>query len=64
MTDAINLLQSWGLEVVLGETVTASYHQFAGDDDLRARDMQRFINDDSTKGYYCGPRRLWHHPHD
>jgi muramoyltetrapeptide carboxypeptidase len=49
MTDAINLLQRWGLEVVLGETVTASYHQFAGDDDLRARDMQRFINDDSIK---------------
>ncbi|MBD1363647.1 LD-carboxypeptidase [Mucilaginibacter sp. ZT4R22] len=49
MTDAISLLQSWGLEVVLGETVTASYHQFAGDDDLRAGDMQRFINDDSIK---------------
>jgi muramoyltetrapeptide carboxypeptidase len=49
MNDAINLLQSWGLEVVLGETVDASYHQFAGDDDLRARDMQRFIDDDSIK---------------
>ncbi|WP_348099077.1 LD-carboxypeptidase [Mucilaginibacter sp.] len=49
MTDAINLLESWGLEVVLGETVTASYNQFAGDDDLRARDMQRFIDDDNIK---------------
>ncbi len=49
MTDAISLLQSWGLEVVLGETVEASYHQFAGDDDLRAKDMQRFIDDDSIK---------------
>jgi muramoyltetrapeptide carboxypeptidase len=49
MTDAINLLQAWGLEVVLGETVNASYHQFAGDDKLRARDMQTFINDDSIK---------------
>ncbi|HWZ17050.1 MAG TPA: LD-carboxypeptidase [Mucilaginibacter sp.] len=49
MTDAITLLQSWGLEVVLGETVEASYHQFAGDDDLRAKDMQRFIDDDSIK---------------
>jgi muramoyltetrapeptide carboxypeptidase len=49
MTDAIALLQSWGLEVVLGETVGASYHQFAGDDDLRAKDMQRFIDDDSIK---------------
>lgn len=49
MTDAIALLESWGLEVVLGETTVASYHQFAGDDDLRARDMQHFIDDDSIK---------------
>src|SRR6185312_3809812 len=49
MNDAVNLLQSWGLEVVLGETVNAGYHQFAGDDNLRARDLQRFIDDDSIK---------------
>jgi len=49
MDDAVALLQSWGLEVVLGDTVTASYHQFAGDDDLRAHDLQRFIDDDSIK---------------
>jgi muramoyltetrapeptide carboxypeptidase len=49
MDDAIALLQSWGLEVVLGDTVDASYHQFAGDDNLRARDLQRFIDDDSVK---------------
>ena len=49
MTDAIKLLTSWGLEIILGETVTASFHQFAGDDELRARDLQRFIDDDSIK---------------
>ncbi|WP_448701399.1 LD-carboxypeptidase [Mucilaginibacter sp. AW1-3] len=49
MTDAIELLQSWGLEVVIGETLNAQYHQFAGDDDLRARDMQRFLDDDNIK---------------
>ena len=49
MDDAVKLLQSWGLEVVLGETIGASYHQFAGDDDLRAADLQRFIDDDSIK---------------
>jgi len=49
MKDAISLLQSWGLEVVLGETVNASYHQFAGEDNLRAKDLQRFIDDDSIK---------------
>jgi muramoyltetrapeptide carboxypeptidase len=48
MTDAVNLLTSWGLEVVLGATVNASYHQFAGDDAFRAADLQRFIDDDSV----------------
>ncbi len=49
MTDAVKLLESWGLEVVLGDTVDLSYHQFAGDDEQRARDLQRFIDDDSIK---------------
>jgi muramoyltetrapeptide carboxypeptidase len=49
MDDAVTLLKSWGLEVVLGETINASYHQFAGDDELRAKDLQRFIDDDSVK---------------
>ncbi len=53
MDDAVTLLQSWGLRVVLGETVTASYHQFAGDDDLRARDMQRFIDDNEVKAIFA-----------
>lgn len=49
MDDAVRLLQSWDLDVVLGETTHASYHQFAGDDDLRAKDLQRLIDDDSIK---------------
>ncbi len=53
MTDAVKLIELWGLEVVIGDTVTASYHQFAGDDALRARDMQRFIDDDSIKAIFA-----------
>lgn len=53
MDDAVALLQSWGLEVVLGDTVTASYHQFAGDDALRAQDLQRYVNDDSIKAIFA-----------
>jgi len=49
MTDAVRLLQLWGLEVVLGETVDLSFHQFAGDDEQRAADLQHFIDDDSIK---------------
>lgn len=46
---AINLLESWGLEVILGETVSASHHQYAGNDDLRTKDLQKFLNDPSIK---------------
>lgn len=60
MTAAVKLLESWGLEVVLGETVDAVFHQFAGTDELRTKDMQNFINDDAIKaiiaargGYGC-----------
>ncbi|WP_299287931.1 LD-carboxypeptidase [uncultured Mucilaginibacter sp.] len=53
MTDAIALLESWGLEVVLGETMVASYHQFAGNDTLRAADLERFIKDKSIKAIFA-----------
>lgn len=60
LTDAIKLLEEWGLEVVLGKTIDAVHHQFSGTDELRAADMQAFINEDSIKaiiaargGYGC-----------
>ena len=51
--DAVNLLESWGLEVVLGETVTAAHHQFAGTDELRAKDLQKFLDDPSVKAIFA-----------
>jgi muramoyltetrapeptide carboxypeptidase len=51
MTDALQL--SWGLEVITGETLTASYHQFAGDDALRTADLQKFLNDDNIKAIFA-----------
>lgn len=60
LNDATTLLESWGLEVVLGETINAVHHQFSGTDELRASDMQRFIDDKDIKtiiaargGYGC-----------
>lgn len=49
MEQAIKLMESWGLEVIIGKTVTSQFHQFAGDDDFRAAEMQTFINDPSIK---------------
>ncbi|RZL33448.1 MAG: LD-carboxypeptidase [Pedobacter sp.] len=50
----IAILQSWGLEVVQGKTVTGSYHQFSGTDDERAADLQQYLDDPSVKAIIAG----------
>lgn len=45
----IAILKDWGLEVVIGETVNGSYHQFSGTDKERAADLQQFLDDPSIK---------------
>ncbi|GAB3906058.1 LD-carboxypeptidase [Larkinella knui] len=39
------LRNEWALEVVEGESLRSSYFQFAGDDNLRARDLQQMLDD-------------------
>nr|WP_121269922.1 LD-carboxypeptidase [Pedobacter schmidteae] len=51
---AIAILQSWGMEVIIGKTVTAQHHQFAGDDELRASDLQGFLDDPEIKAIIAG----------
>ena len=51
--DARQTLVSWGLDVVLGESIGAAQHQFAGDDDLRRRDFQRQLDDPSIRAIFC-----------
>ena len=53
LAPAIATLQNWGLEVVLGESITGEHHQFAGDDDLRRRDFQRQLDDPSIRAILC-----------
>ena len=53
ISKGIQLLESWGLNVLIGETVTSSYHQYAGPDELRIRDFQRFIDDDSVRAIFA-----------
>ena len=53
ISDAVKLLESWGLKVVLGETVHASWNQFAGTDELRASDMQKFLDDTRIKAIFA-----------
>lgn len=51
---AITILEKWGLNVVLGDSVYAEHHQFAGDDQLRAKDLQRFLDDVSIHAIIAG----------
>jgi muramoyltetrapeptide carboxypeptidase len=50
---AIELAESWGLEVVIGKTINSEFNQFAGDDNLRLNDFQNALNDDSIKAIWC-----------
>jgi len=47
------MFRSWGLEVVEGEHLYASHHQFAGSDDERKADMQKALDDDSIRAIVC-----------
>ena len=50
---AVQTLRDWGLEVVLGESIGAASHQFAGPDELRRRDLQRQLDDPSIRAIIC-----------
>src|SRR6478735_6643317 len=53
MEPAIAILNSWGLEVILGQTIGAEHHQFAGSDDLRRTDLQHMLNNPEIKAVLC-----------
>ena len=50
---AIHYMQEeWGLEVVVGESVSAAYFGFAGTDEIRAGDFQKMLDDTSIKAIF------------
>ncbi len=53
LKDALALVESWGLEAVLGASIGASRNQYAGSDGLRRDDLQRMLNDNSIKAIWC-----------
>lgn len=50
---AIQLLERWGLKVVLGKTIGAEENQFAGSDDLRTADFQAMLDNPNIKAIWC-----------
>ncbi|MBD2724690.1 S66 peptidase family protein [Hymenobacter armeniacus] len=53
LAPAIATLESWGLEVVLGESIAGDFHQFAGPDDLRRRDFQQQLDAPGIRAILC-----------
>ncbi len=53
LTTGIDVLVSWGLEVVLGENLFEEEHQFAGSSEQRTQDFQKALEDDSIKAIIC-----------
>lgn len=50
---AINLMQeNWGVEVIVGESVSASYFNFAGTDEIRLRDFQQQLDNQEIKAIF------------
>ena len=50
---AIDLLHSWGLEVVIGSTIGLDNHQLAGTDEQRAADFQQQLDNPNIKAIWC-----------
>ncbi|MCL2416380.1 MAG: LD-carboxypeptidase [Bacteroidales bacterium] len=45
--------ESWGFQVIVGESATAEYFQYSGDDELRARDFQTQLDNPNVKAIIC-----------
>jgi len=53
LAPAIQILEDWGLEVVLGENIYAEQNQFAGSDAERAEDIQYALDDPHCAAILC-----------
>lgn len=53
LAEGIGLLKSWGLVPVLGKSIDAEDHQYAGSDALRAKDFQEMLDNPEIKAIWC-----------
>jgi muramoyltetrapeptide carboxypeptidase len=53
LEEAINLLNQWGYEVVLGENIYDEHHQFAGYDEIRASEFEQMICNPDINAILC-----------
>ena len=53
MQPTIDLLESWGLHVVVGESIGLEENQLAGNDEQRAADLQEQLDNPNIKAIWC-----------
>lgn len=53
ITPAVDLLKNSGFVVEMGRSIGAVQDQFAGNDELRAKDFQNFLDDATIKAIVC-----------
>ena len=53
MEKSISLMESWGLNVVLGSTIYETYGHFSSTDINREKDFQKAIDDNKIKAIWC-----------
>ena len=49
----LDLLEKWKLQPVLGMTINAEDNQYAGEDELRAKDLQQMLDNPNIKAIWC-----------
>lgn len=50
---AVKTYESWGLNVVIGDTIGKEHNQFAGTDEERLKDFQKALDDPNIKAIIC-----------
>lgn len=50
---AVNIFESWGLNVVIGKNTLKQHFQFAGTDKERTEDFQMMLDDEKIKAIIC-----------
>ena len=53
LQEAIECIESWRLNVVLGKHLFNSHHQFSGKDDERTKDLQNMLDNPEVKAILC-----------
>jgi len=50
---ALEIIKKWELKVIIGTSIEAEDHQFAGSDELRANDFQEMLDNPKVKAIWC-----------